>query len=291
MAGLAVLLLAAAAPATLFTVPASHRLVEGVATDGDAVWVSSVIDRVILVRAKGKLRRIALPDEVANPLGLAWDAQRGWLWIATDCPKLPGVKPCESGALVAIDRKGRVRANVRPDAPLHSGDVSVGGGSVFVSDSSNGAVYRLPPSGKALETLVAPGVGKSAQGSALDASGTRLIVADYGQGLFAIDLATKTRTPILSDGKRLRGLDGLVRVGDVWFAIYNGSAPARLVRFRIEGAALKDVAEVAVDLTDPTQLVVLRDRLLIVANAGWDAAAKPDAAPRSPAPIVAVPIS
>jgi len=290
MTGPAALLLAAAAPSILFTVPAEHRLVEGIATDGGTVWVSSVLDRTILKRTGKRLKAIRLPDDVASPLGLAWDAQRRWLWIATDCPDLPGIKPCESGELVAIDPAGRVRARFKPDGPLHAGDVSVGGGSVFVSDSKTGAVYRVAPAGKGLETLVAPGIGKSAQGSVLDPSGQRLIVADYSQGLFAIDLATKVRTPLLEDGKRVRGLDGLVRSGARYFAIYNGSSPGRLIRFRLDGDAVIDGQAVPVDLPDPTQLVFSGKALLVISDAGWEAAAKPAAGARAPAPVTTITI-
>jgi len=290
MRWLAALLLAAAAPATLFTIPAEHRLVEGIASDGQTIWVSSVLDRTIVAHRPEGDRTIPLPEGAAYPLGLTWDPQRRWLWIATDCPALPGIAHCESGALVAIDPRGTLRASFRADIPLHSGDVSVGGGSVFVSDSQNGAVYRLPPAGKVLEALVAPGIGKSAQGSALDPSGRRLIVADYNQGLFAIDLATRQRTPLLEQGKPLRGLDGLVRVGDTYLAIYNAGTPARLIRFRLQGDAVADGTAMSADLPDPTQLVAYRGILLVVANAGWEGAAKSDAEKRAPAPIVSVPL-
>ena len=290
MRWLVALLLAAAAPATLFTIPAQHRLVEGIASDGTTIWVSSVLDRTIIARTGTSSRDVALPKDVANPLGMAWDARRGWLWIATDCLDLPGAAHCESGALIALDRGGRVRARLRPDQPLHSGDVSVGGGSVFVSDSRNGAVYRLLPGAKTLDTLVAPGIGKSAQGSALDPAGRRLIVADYSQGLFAIDLASNQRTALLEAGKPLRGLDGLIRIGDEYIAVYNGSSPARLLRFRLDGDKVVDGRAIAADLPDPTQLVARGGQLLIVANAGWDAAARPNVAIRAPAPIVSVPL-
>jgi hypothetical protein len=290
MRWLAALLFAAAAPATVFTIPAEHRLVEGIASDGKTIWVSSVLDREIIARTGQASHDFALPRDVANPLGMVWDSGRNWLWIATDSLDLPGAARCESGALIALDRDGRVRARLRPDQPLHSGDVSVDGGSVFVSDSRNGAVYRLRPGAMALDTLVAPGIGKSAQGSTLDPTGKRLIVADYSQGLFAIDLASKRRTLLLEEGKPLRGLDGLIRVGAVYFAIYNGSNPARLMRFRLAGDAVVDGDTVPVTLPDPTQLVANHGHLLIVANAGWEAATKSGGGPRDPAPIVAVPL-
>lgn len=279
---------AADAPGTLFTVPAEHRLVEGIATDGDTIWVSSVLDRTILVRRGSRTSRFAMPKGTLYPMGLAFDAGRGWLWIATDCPELPGVAKCENGALVAVDRRGRLKTKLTPARGFHPGDVSVGAGGVFVSDALNGAVYRLPPGEPSLATLIAPGVGRSAQGTALTPDGKRLIVADYGRGIASIDLQTGVRTLLpMPDGKPLRGIDGLTRVGDRYFTIYNGSSPASLIGFRVTEAAIEaEVVHRGAPLTDPTQLAADGKRLLIVADAGWPAATKGGETPRQPAPIV-----
>ncbi len=281
---------AADAPETIYSAPVQHRLVEGVATDGTTVWLSSVLDRTILVRRAGSDTRMAMPAGTPHPLGLAWDTRRNWLWVATDCPDLPGVAKCESGALVALDRNGRLKARLSPGAGFHPGDVSAAGGDVFVSDGLNGAVYRLR--GRTLDPLIAPGVARSAQGAALTADGKQLIVADYGRGVAAIDLKTRTRTLLpMAGGKPLRGFDGLVRVGEEYYAIHNGSSPGSLVRFRISGAQI-DVAVVhrGTPLADPTQLARDGSRLLVVADAGWPGASKPEQPPRGGDTLVAFPL-
>jgi len=280
---------AADAPRTLFTVPAEHRLVEGIATDGDFVWLSSVLDRTIIADTQGMMGRFVMPKGTLHPMGLAYDARRSWLWIATDCPELPGVARCDSGALVAIDRRGRLKAKLAPAKGFHPGDVSAGGGDVFVSDTLNGAVYRLLPDGRSFRTLIAPGVGRSAQGTALTPDGKQLIVADYGRGIASVDLETGARTLLpLPDGKPLRGVDGLVRVGERYFTIYNASSPASLIGFRVTGTGIEaEVVHSGAPLDDPTQLATDGARLLVVAEAGWPAATKGYAAPREPAPIVA----
>ena len=290
------MLLAAAAPAlqlyTVITVDPGHRLVEGVASDGGTIWVSSVLDRTVLV-CRRTCRDLAILPAGLHPLGIAWDAQRKRLWIAADCPNLPGVTPCESGAVIALDPSGRVRARISPAfGSFHPGDISVSAGRVFVSDSQNGMVYALTPNGKALSAIVLPGIGKSAQGSVLDASGKRLIVADYSQGIASIDLATGVRTLLpRQDGKPLRGIDGIARCGDTYFGVYNGAAPGRLISFTV-GASGIEYKEVVEDMTfpDPTQLAVAGGQLLVISEAGWEAAAKP-AEPRKPAPVVALPLS
>lgn len=288
-AGVLLLALTAAAdaPEAVYSAPAQHRLVEGVATDGATIWLSSVLDRNILVRHAGAVTNIAMPAGTLHPLGMAWDARRKWLWVATDCPDLPGVAKCDSGALVALDRKGRLKAKLSAGPGFHPGDVSVAGGAVFVSDGLNGAVYRV--SGGTLDPLIAPGVARSAQGTALTADGKHLVVADYGRGIATIDLKTKMRTLLpMADGKPLRGLDGLVRVGADYYAIHNGSSPGSLIRFRISGAQIDvTVVQRGAPLADPTQLALDGSRLLVVADAGWPAASKPDQPPRGSNTVVA----
>lgn len=278
---------AAAAPETVYSAPAQHRLVEGVATDGKTIWLSSVLDRTILVRRAGSVTRIVMPEGTLHPMGLAWDGRRNWLWVATDCPDLPGVAKCDSGALVALDRKGQLKAKVSPGPGFHPGDVSAANGKVFVSDGLNGAVYRLR--GGKLDPLIVPGVARSAQGTALTADGKQLVIADYGRGIATVDLKTKARTllPMAGD-KPLRGLDGLVRVGEDYYAIHNGSSPGSLVRFRINGMQI-DVAVVqrGAPLADPTQLALDGTRLLVVADAGWPGASKPEQPPRGANTLVA----
>lgn len=276
------------APDTLVSVPAQHLLVEGIATDGKTIWLSSVLDRTILTRTGQSSAGFAMPAGTLHPMGLAWDAKRGWLWVATDCPDLPGVAKCDSGALVALDRRGRLKAKLSPGTGFHPGDVSAAGGEVFVSDSLNGVVYRLY--GKTLDPLIAVGVGRSAQGTTLTPDGKQLVVADYGRGVAVIDLATKQRTLLpMTGGKPLRGIDGLVRVGGDYYTIHNGSSPGSLIRFRIDGAGI-DVAVVlrGAPLADPTQLASDGKRLLVVADAGWPAASKPGVPPRGPDTVVAI---
>ena len=203
---------AALQPQTVVTVDPRHRLIEGVASDGKRIWVSSLIDRQILVCGRHCSTLATLPMGL-HPFAIAWDAQRKRLWVAADCPPgVPFIRACESGALLAFDPRGRLRARIGPSAgTFHPGDVSASSGQVFVSDSQNGAVYRLTPNGQVLSVIVPPGVGKSAQGSALDHASNRIVVADYSQGVTSIDLGTGARTLLpRENGKPLRGIDGVI---------------------------------------------------------------------------------
>ena len=289
---LALLAATVAQPQTILTVPPAHALVEGIATDGESIYLSSLIDREIL-RCATNCRTLATLPEGLHPFAVAWDTSRKRLWVAADCPpNVPFITACERGALIGLDARGRMQTRIAPAlGSFHPGDVSASDGDVFVSDSQSGAVYRLAPNGQALMALVAPGVGKSGQGSAHDPANSRVIVADYSQGIVAIDLPTGARTLLLRDnGRPLRGIDGLVRCGDTFLGIYNGQPPGRLVAFTIAGdkiAAREPIEGFA--LPDPTQLAIDGNRLLVVANSGWEGAIKGTARTEG-ASIVAVPL-
>jgi hypothetical protein len=289
-------LLAAAAlqPQTVVTIDPKHRIVEGVASDGRTVWVSSILDRNILACRK-TCRTMAVLPEGLHPFAISWDASRKRLWVAADCP--PGVsfiRACERGALLALDQRGRVVTRISPEVgTFHPGDVSTSNGQVFVSDSQNGMVFRLTPNGRGLMAVVLPGVGKSGQGTALSQDGKRLLVADYSQGIGSVELATFVRTLLPGqDGKPLRGIDGLVRCGSTYYGIYNGTAPGLLVSITLTANGLTfDQPLGEVTLPDPTQIAFDGKRLLIVADSGWATIDKAAFVRTQGAPIIAIPLS
>lgn len=281
-------------PQTVVTVDPSHRLIEGVASDGRRIWLSSLVDRKILLCTSRCTTLVTLPSGL-HPFAIAWDEQRKRLWVAADCPpSVPFIKACERGALLAFDARGRIRTRIAPMAgAFHPGDVSAANGQVFVSDSQNGAVYRLSENGGALVAIVPSGVGKSAQGSALDESNNRLIVADYSQGITSIDLGSGARSLLLREnGKPLRGIDGLIRCGTGFLGIYNGQSPGELVGITIKADQLALSEPVpGFTMPDPTQLATDGKRVLVVPNAGWEMALKGQSSRAAGAPIIAFPLS
>jgi hypothetical protein len=293
-----ILALAAAAvlqPQAILTIDPKHRLVEGVATDGSTIFVSSVLDRQILSCSAKACRTLATLPAGLHPLGIAWDWGRSLLWIAADCPDIAGIAKCERGALMAVNREGKLRARVSPaTAPFHPGDVFASQSGIFVSDSGNGMVWSLLPRRPGLRAVNRPGEGKSAQGTALTPSGTELIIADYPLGIGSVDLKTKATTWLpRQDGKPSVGIDGLVRCGDHYLGVYNGgAAPARIWSFRMRPGGI-DRSELVegLTLTDPTQIAFDGKRLLIVSESGWEGVGKGEAARRSGARILAIRLS
>lgn len=278
-------------PQTVLTIDPNHRIVEGIATDGSTIWVSSILDRQILA-CRASCKTLATLPKGLHPFAIAWDVQKRRLWVAADCPPgVAGIKACERGALIALNKAGRVVTRIAPPSgSFHPGDVSAASGGIFVSDSQNGAVYRLASSGYSLAPVIAPGAGKSGQGTALDADGRKLLVADYSQGVGVVDRETGGRTILpRPDGKPLRGIDGLVRCGTAYYGVYNGSAPGALLAITPSATGL--TFEQLASLPDPTQLAYDGKRLLIVADSGWATLDKPGFVRTAGATVIAVPLS
>lgn len=278
-------------PHVIAVVPREHRIVEGVATNGLEIWVSSVLDRQILQCASTCRTIATLPDGL-SPLGIAWDWSRDLIWVAADCPNLPGIPKCSKGALLAVAPSGKIVWRLAPSTDFHPGDVSVSLHAVFVSDSRNGLVYGLLPRRPGLRPVNRAGAGKSAQGTSLSPSGTDVIVADYARGIGRIDMKSGVTTWLPGqDGKPLKGIDGLVRCGDRYFGIYNGTTPGRLLAINVGPRGIvAHEPEGAPNLPDPTQIAFDGRRLFAVANSGWKDFGKTGSARAEPTRIIEIPL-
>jgi hypothetical protein len=235
-----------------------------------------VVDREILVWRQGEpLRVLRMPTGTARPLGLAYDSKRDWIWIATDCPKIAAEGACDKPALVAIDRAGKLKARLSPpDGEAHFGDVSATDGIVHVGDSMNGAVYRCRDACAALETVIPPGVNRSAQ-SSTPYGDDKLMVADYGSGIVSVDASGARTAVVREDDRPLRGVDGFARAGDWFVGVQNSQAPGIVFGFRLapDGRHIADLRVLAggPDFPEPTQIAVAGGMIYIVSDAQWAA--------------------
>ena len=178
---------------------------------------------------------------VAGVLGLVVDEARGLLWAASSgmAAAVPADDPLrDKTELLKIDlADGRLLARYRaPEAPRRNfGDVALGpDGTVYVSDSTAGDVWRLAPDAGALEPLVPAGVFGSPQGMAVSADGAALIIADYGSGFYRIALADGAVTPMSAPATAsLIGVDTVLRRGDELIVVQNGTAPMRVLKLTL----------------------------------------------------------
>jgi len=283
----------------IFRLPERDALFEGIARHpvNESYFFSSVHRRKVVQRlADGTVRDFVAPGAhgLAAALGLAVDAPRNVLWIVSaGLPQAAGL-PAElrdRSALLAVDLdSGELRRKV--EAPGEGrrwwNDVVVAGdGTVYVSDGGSASVARVALDG-AVTTVIAGHGLRSPGGLALAADERTLYLADWSQGLAALDLTSGElvwmRPPL---GAVTLGVDGLRRVGDALVAIQNGVAPHRIARFALaaDGRSLAgwQLLERAVPGWDEPTLGVLVDGALVyVANSQWpkfgDDGAAPDPA-------------
>jgi hypothetical protein len=245
---------------------------EGMAWDGRRLFVSSVRTGVIF--ADGK-------PFAAGPwgvFGMAADAKRGVLWAVTAAlPQVENYKPEHKGksALLRISlRDGKVLDTIAaPEGEHHFGDVAVApDGEIYVSDSATTNIYRLE---NGALRVFASGPFRSLQGFAV--SGPTLYVADYSNGLFAIDRRTGDLRPLRVPGNvSLLGVDGLYAVdATTLVATQNGTNPYRILRINLApgGLAVSSVKTLLANsplMGDPTLGVVANGRFYFNGNAQWD---------------------
>lgn len=279
-------------------------LIEGVVRDeaGEGWLVSRVAGRDILrLRGTEFTTFVGATPSIEGLLGLALDTDTGILWAASS-PAPPAVHarqgPTGPAALLQIGLDdGRVRAVYPvPDEPglearEHGlGDVAVHpDGTVYVSDGLAGEVYRLAPSGAALETLVASGTLGSPQGLVVTPDGTALVIADYSSGLWRVALGggVPSRMVVPADAG-LIGIDGLITDGQAIYALQNGTAPQRVLRLVPDADWTRiDTVEVLAanlpQIAEPTTGLVAGGELVFVSRSQWSDFAA-DGSLRTPEP-------
>jgi sugar lactone lactonase YvrE len=220
--------------------------------------LSSVYHRKVVRVGKDGTAKDLVPEGTAglgSALGIAVDAPRRTLYVCSSTVKETRGARLEEIGRAALYAFHADSGKLLGRWPLGAGkaghtcdSVGVSGaGEVYVSDGVTGEVSHLlrgPGKAPGLATVIPPGTLVSAQSLVFPpgppgAPGEReLLVADYGRGVFRVDLATRKATllPIPPDFD-LDGIDGMVlhsdRGGDSLIVVQNGLDPARVLRLRL----------------------------------------------------------
>jgi hypothetical protein len=240
--------------------------------------------KVIAIERDGRRRDFARADHRGWAiLGVAADSARKRLWAtASALPQAEAYSPGDSGrtALLAFDlASGDLarRLELPADGAHSLGDIALGAdGTLVLSDSRSGEVWRLRPDGKALELLVPRDVLVSPQGIAFPPEGKRVFVADYARGIAQVDLATGAVAWLPHPGDlAASGIDGIVLAGRDLIAMQNGTRPPRVLRLKLDrdldAIESWSVIEAGTHtLSEPTHGVAVDGWVYYIANAGWD---------------------
>ncbi len=222
-------------------------------------------------------------------LAVSFDPSRNLVWMtASAMPGFSGFQKQDEGktALLAVDpQDGKVirRFDLESKEPAVLGDMLVApDGSVYVTDSLGGGVYRVRGSvaGASLDKAKLEKIAYgffSPQTPALSSDGKRLFVAEYPFGIAVIYLADVGDFTFLPHPENIAttGLDGMILVGDSIIGIENGTEPERIMRYQLNHAQTAiESAEVIEQSTprlgDPTHAVAVDGWVYVTANVGWN---------------------
>jgi hypothetical protein len=238
------------------------------------------------------------------------------LWASTAAVgMMTGENPGDGAraALVAIDfETGRVleRYPTPHDGRKHLiGDFIIShDSSIFATDSMSPMIWRLAPGGDALEPWLEHDDFVNLQGLTSSHDDSATFVADYTNGIWQIDLATKSVSLLTAPANAtFFGIDGLYAVPGGLLAVQNGVNPQRVLRIEphscrvaacgdqarssqattLHDHASSDTRIVACGLPAMTDLAlgqVSGDSFHFVANSGWalfDPAPEKEPEPRS----------
>lgn len=258
-------------------------LPEGTAYDGRRreVLVSSGRKRgVVAVSAKGACRDVVPPGDggLLAVLGMRVDVRRDTLWVASAAaPFMLNATPAEAGRamLSRIDlARGRVAASFALPGPGLLNDVALAtDGSVYVTESLGGTVYRLPRDGTELRAILPPESFESPNGIVV-LRGGELLVADFDGLALVVDpsgAAPRIERLATPGDRYLGGIDGLALSGKRVIAIQNLVGLSRVWALTVD-TRQRRIAHAALllrghpDFLNPTTGVATGNRFVFIAD-------------------------
>ncbi|HUQ82720.1 MAG TPA: hypothetical protein VM076_16335 [Gemmatimonadaceae bacterium] len=244
----------------------SKRLIAAVAADGET---SAFIPHT---------------PEMLRVVGIHIDAPRGRLWFATWGPDTTfrgtGEPPSLTRLFLAELATGRIVRSWTPDGgkPSHllNDFVVMGDGSLFITDTERGTIYRLRSPSDTLEVFVQPAVDRfsTANGITSTPDGSTLYIA-FLQGIARVDVATRTVSLLPApDSVSIASIDGLYWYRGSLIAVQGIPTLSRVVRYTLsddgqrvtDGAVLERGLPV---LREPTTGVIVGSRFYYIANAQY----------------------
>lgn len=267
-----------------FVIPEPNMVPEGIAYDPrtGATFVSSTWQRRIVRVARDGTQSDFTPRDsnaIYGVIGMRVDAERRRLWAAHSSagvamPIRDDSSAGSSGLALFDLESGRMLRNlILNDGAQHFlNDLDIArDGSLYISDTMSGIIYRVAPDGAALEPfLTLPDDGRG-NGVALSEDERTLYIANARGGAFHIDIATRVATAItLPEGVRI-GADGLyLYEGDI-VTVQPWAGDCRVCRYTLDetGTRVTGVRTLLgehPDILQPTTGVIAGGDIYVIAN-------------------------
>ncbi|MCE9659816.1 MAG: hypothetical protein K8R60_14745 [Burkholderiales bacterium] len=218
---------------------ADPRLIpEGIAWDAarKRFLVGSIAQRkIVAVERRGKTRDFSRPEDGLDAvLGLAVDARRRRIYAVSTNGFEDSARTARRNAVVVYDL-GRGRKVARHDVPeaLQLNDVAVAAdGTLYVSDSEAGSLFRMRPGERRFTLFGTAGAARGANGVAVAPDGTVYVTLSTGIGRIEPRDGRLARLP-QPDSVVSGGIDGLYwHEGDL-IGVQNSTNPGRVIRLRL----------------------------------------------------------
>ena len=278
---------------------------EGIAFDakGNRFFIGSIAQRKIVVTdGKGEARDFSRPaDKLDTVLGLAVDGKGGHLYAISTNGFLDEAKTDRRNAVVRYDLKsGRLVDRFDVSEAMQLNDVAVApDGTLYVTDSQGGSIFRKKPGEKTLTRLGAAGTLRGPNGIALSADGALYVGMSTGIARVNTETGEPTRLP-QPDDVVTAGCDGLYWHDGDLFGIQNVTNPGRVIRIDLaeDGSRIGGVTVLQShhhpEFVEPTTGTIAKGALYVIGNS-YVQRYQPDGTIRDPdelkpTAIVAVPL-
>ena len=211
---------------------------EGIAWDAARrrFLVGSIAQRkIVAIDRRGKVRDFSrVEDGLDTVLGLAVDARRRRVYAVSTNGFEDSARTSRRNAVLVYDL-GRGRRVARHDVPeaLQLNDLAIAAdGTLYVSDSEAGSLFRMRPGEHRFALFGTAGAARGANGVAVAPDGTVYVTLSTGIGRVEAADGRLVRLP-QPDSVVSGGIDGLYwHEGDL-IGVQNSTNPGRVIRLRL----------------------------------------------------------
>ena len=263
--------------AVAFRLNDPRLLPEGIAFDpaGRRYFLGSLAQRKIVVTdGRGTVRDFSRPDDKLDTvLGLAVDLPRQALFAVSTNGFEDSAKIERRNAVLRYDlRSGRLVSRHDAPAAKQLNDVAVGqDGTLYVTDSEAGTLFRMRPGESMLTPFGTPAVVRGANGIAAAPEGALFVTLSTGIGRIDPRDGSLKRLD-QPDNVVTGGIDGLYWYRGDLVGVQNSTNPGRIIRIRLDPTGQRVVGLTVLqshhhpEFAEPTTGAIADGMLHVLAN-------------------------